>query len=32
MPISVIRQLVQHPLTTSGLAKFIADSKKPVER
>ncbi len=31
MPLSVIRLLLQHPLTTSGLAKFIADAKKATE-
>ena len=25
MPISVIRQLIHHPLTDVGLAKFLAD-------
>lgn len=28
LPLSVIRQLLQHPLTDTGLAKFIADYKK----
>jgi transaldolase len=29
-PLSVILALLNHPLTDSGLAKFIADSKKLV--
>lgn len=28
IPLSVIRQLVKHPLTDAGLAKFLADARK----
>jgi transaldolase len=28
IPFSVIQQLVKHPLTDVGLAKFVEDSKK----
>ena len=28
LPMSVIRQLIKHPLTDTGLAKFLADAKK----
>ena len=28
IPFSVINQLLKHPLTEQGLAKFIEDSKK----
>lgn len=28
IPLKVIQQLVQHPMTDSGLAKFLADAKK----
>jgi transaldolase len=28
LPMSVIRQLIRHPLTDMGLAKFLEDNKK----
>lgn len=28
VPMSVIRQLIKHPLTDVGLAKFLEDNKK----
>ena len=28
VPMSVIRQLIKHPLTDAGLAKFLEDNKK----
>jgi transaldolase len=28
IPLKVIQQLVQHPMTDNGLAKFLADAKK----
>ena len=28
IPMSVIKQLIKHPLTDSGLAKFLEDAKK----
>ena len=32
MPLSVIKQLVKHPLTDVGLEKFLADHKKAAEK
>lgn len=32
MPLSVIDQLIKHPLTDTGLAKFLADHKKNMEK
>jgi transaldolase len=32
MPISVIRQLIRHPLTDVGLERFIADAKKSADK
>ena len=32
IPMSVIRQLIKHPLTDSGLAKFLEDNKKAAEK
>jgi transaldolase len=32
MPLSVIDQMIKHPLTDSGLAKFLADHKKNMEQ
>lgn len=32
MPLSVIDQLIKHPLTDLGLAKFLADHKKNMEK
>jgi transaldolase len=32
LPLSVIRQLVKHPLTDVGLAKFLEDAKKAQEK
>ncbi len=32
LPMSVIRQLLKHPLTDVGLEKFIADAKKGAEK
>jgi transaldolase len=32
MPLAVIKQLVQHPLTDVGLEKFLADHKKAQEK
>ena len=32
MPLSVIKQLLKHPLTDSGLEKFLADAKKNAEK
>lgn len=32
MPLSVIKQLIKHPLTDVGLEKFLADHKKAVEK
>lgn len=32
IPMSVIRQLIKHPLTDSGLEKFLADNKKAAEK
>ncbi len=32
IPMSVIRQLLKHPLTDSGLEKFLADNKKASEK
>jgi transaldolase len=32
IPISVIRQLIKHPLTDVGLEKFLSDAKKNAER
>lgn len=32
LPMSVIRQLVRHPLTDVGLEKFLADAKKAAEK
>lgn len=32
MPLSVIKQLVKHPLTDVGLEKFLADHKKATEK
>jgi len=32
IPISVIRQLIKHPLTDVGLEKFLSDAKKNNER
>jgi transaldolase len=32
IPMSVIRQLIKHPLTDVGLAKFLDDHKKAVEK
>jgi transaldolase len=32
MPLSVIKQLVKHPLTDAGLAKFLEDHKKAAEK
>ena len=32
MPLSVIKQLYKHPLTDSGLEKFLADNKKAAEK
>jgi transaldolase len=32
MPLSVIKQLVKHPLTDSGLKKFLEDSKANAEK
>jgi len=28
VPLSVIKMMLKHPLTDSGLAKFVADYKK----
>ncbi len=32
MPFNVIKQLIKHPLTDSGLATFLADHKKNLEK
>jgi len=32
MPLSVIKQLIKHPLTDVGLEKFLADHKKAAEK
>ena len=32
IPMSVIRQLLKHPLTDLGLEKFLADNKKNAEK
>ncbi len=32
MPLSVIKQLIKHPLTDVGLAKFLEDHKKAAEK
>ena len=32
IPMSVIKQLIKHPLTDSGLAKFLDDNKKAAEK
>ena len=32
MPLSVIKQLLKHPLTDTGLEKFLADHKKSLEK
>jgi transaldolase len=32
IPMSVIRQLIKHPLTDIGLEKFLADNKKAAEK
>jgi transaldolase len=32
LPMSVIRQLIKHPLTDIGLAKFLEDAKKSAEK
>jgi transaldolase len=32
IPLSVIRQLIKHPLTDAGLEKFLADNKKNAEK
>jgi transaldolase len=31
MPLAVIKMLFKHPLTDSGLEKFLADNKKAAE-